>query len=119
MDLIRRELLKGLIMSASFSAGTVLVRLAKPNELQALTARGPEVVLANPLPEIPAFVAWNLGSELFAKDADGKMVTVGYITELGIGSDMREGTTPTGTHHTYEQTVRELHGRFRGVFHGS
>lgn len=93
----RRGFLKGLLLSTSASAGTALVKLATPGEVQALVPQR-NVMMAQPTIAHEAPFPWaDFAPECYMRRKDGRFVPVGVVTSLTVNAPVDECRFLDGT----------------------
>jgi hypothetical protein len=113
----RRGFLKGLLVTASAAAGTALIQLAEPREVQALTEHKP-IELHTPIIADDSGEGFGpdfFGGELYIKCQSGRMAYLGHLTEISINARVHDLTTFDGQA-IFIPSRHEAHVRFGGQF---
>lgn len=118
VNLSRRQILKGVVGTAGLATAWPSVELFLPTqrEIDLIRKEGPDILVANPLPEVPRGRQGILmpGTDLFARDQDGMFQLVGMVTHLSINADKLETTMRGDENPSYIYGIRELVGTFVG-----
>jgi hypothetical protein len=95
----RRSFLKGLVVGMGTAASTALVKLASPEEAQALVHQPVGILAQPPKPRSTydlALQVFRAGNPIFASVGSNQFVPIGYITSINVEAPVYSDITVHG-----------------------
>lgn len=113
MNVDRRTVLKGMLMSVAAASHQAVVQLASREDIMMLATRGPEVLIGADAP-LDSAPTMNLMTPLYVLNEQRNLYQrIGFITELEVRTSEIEITMARDAERRFMPGMPSISGRFR------